>query len=151
MLRTISVFGALALAASAWCASKDADMPARWQYAGESKGIRFRFRIANECADAGARMEVKLENTLDAEATVSFRIVDPDWKRSFERKLGPKAEDASIRFAPDEGTACHPYVDEVYLESRDTQVSRSDADAEEAETDAAEAETGSETDSSGAR
>jgi hypothetical protein len=48
--------------------------------------------------------------------------VDPEWKQSFERELGAKEKDTAIRFTPDEGTACHPYVDEVYVDSRETQV-----------------------------
>jgi hypothetical protein len=102
-----------------------ADSVPRWQYAGENKGIRFSFKIANECRNSGAKVEMKLENTLDHAVTVSFRLVDPEWKQSFERELGPKMKDTAIRFAPDEGTACHPFVDEVYVEDRETQVTHS--------------------------
>jgi hypothetical protein len=109
-------------------AAAPADAPARWQFAGENQGIRFHFRIANECRESGAKVEVKLENGLDHAVTVSFRLVDPDWKQSFERELGPNMKDMAIRFAPEEGTACHPYVDEVYVESKETRVTHSDAD-----------------------
>ena len=96
-------------------ADKDQEAP-HWQFAGES----------------GASLELKLENTLDLPVTVSFRIVDPDWTQSFERELGPNAKDTAIHFVPDEGTACHPYVDEVYVEPHGTQVSHSGgADNEE--------------------
>jgi hypothetical protein len=59
---------------------------------------------------------------------VSFRLVDPDWKKSFERELGPKMKDTAIRFTPEEGTACHPYIDEVYVVSKETQVTHSDTE-----------------------
>jgi hypothetical protein len=108
-----------------------AQAPVRWQFAGENQGIRFYFKIANECRDAGARVELKLENGLDHAVTVSFRLVDPDWKKSFERELGPDTKDQAIKFTPEEGTACHPYVDEVYVESKETQVSHSDAETTE--------------------
>jgi hypothetical protein len=128
MQRGILGFGLMAaLAAGAWAKGGGEDMPTRWQFAGENKGIRFSFRIANECRDSGARIEVKLENTLDHAVTVSFRIVDPDWKQSFERELSPGEKDTAIKFSPDEGTACHPYVDEVYVEDRQTQVTHSSA------------------------
>lgn len=102
-----------------------AEPPVKWQYAGENQGIRFSFKIANECRSSGAKVEVKLENTLDHAVVVSFRLIDPDWKQSFERELGPKMKDTSIKFKPEEGTACHPYVGEVYVESRETRVTQS--------------------------
>lgn len=132
MLRRVMAFGGLAMAVGAWAAKGD-EAARRWQFAGENQGIRFYLRIANECRPSGAHVDVKLENTLDHAVTVSFRIVDPDWKLSFERELGPNGKDAAIGFAPDEGTACHPYVDEVYVDSRGTQVTHSgDAGREEA-------------------
>lgn len=109
-------------------AAASAEAPARWQFAGVNQGIRFQFRIANECRDQGAQVEIKLENSLDQAVVVDFRLVDPDWKKSFERELGSKMEDASIRFTPEEGTACHPYFDEVYVESKETQVTHADPD-----------------------
>jgi hypothetical protein len=125
---------ALILAAGAW-AAKGADKgqgAPHWQFAGENQGIRFSFKIANECRESGASLELKLENTQDFAVTVSFRIVDPDWTQTFERELGPNAKDTAIHFVPDEGTACHPYVDEVYVEPHGTQVSHSGgADNEE--------------------
>jgi len=127
MLRRLAVFGGLAWAASAW-AAKGGDAPPHWQYAGENQGIRFAFLIENECRESGARVQLKLENTLDHAVTVSFRLVDPDWKQSFERELGPGEKNALIPFTPDEGTACHPYVDEVYVEEGRTQVSHSGAE-----------------------
>jgi hypothetical protein len=101
---------------------------ARWQFAGENQGIRFHFKIANECRDQGAQVEVKLENGLDHAVVVSFRLVDPDWKKSFDRELGPRMTDAAVRFTPEEGTACHPYVDEVYVVSKETQVTHSESE-----------------------
>lgn len=120
----------LGLAAGAWAATAEA--APHWQFAGENQGIRFSFKIANECRESGASLELKLENTQDLAVTVSFRIVDPDWTQTFERELGPNAKDTAIHFVPDEGTACHPYVDEVYVEPHGTQVSHSGgADNEE--------------------
>jgi len=112
----------LALVTTTW-AEKSEATPPRWQFAGENQGIRFYFKIANECRDTGAKLELRLENTLDHAVTVSFRLVDPDWKQAFERDLEPNGKDAAIPYTPDEGTACHPYVDEVYVEPRATQVS----------------------------
>ena len=121
-------FGA-ALAAGA--SAKPGESPGRWQFAGENQGIRFFFKIANECRNSGAKVEMKLENTLDRAVTVSFRLVDPDWKQSFERELGPKQRDTAVKFTPEEGSACHPYVDEVYVETKETQVSHN-SDTEQA-------------------
>jgi hypothetical protein len=120
-IAAVSLLGALAA---------QADSPSRWQYAGENQGIRFSFKIANECRSNGAKVEMKLENTLDHAVTVSFRLVDPEWKQSFERDLGPKEKDTAIKFTPDEGSACHPYVDEVYIETKETQVTHSGEPAE---------------------
>lgn len=117
--------------ATAAGAGKPAEAPPRWQFAGENQGIRFRFRIANECRESGAHLDLKLENTLDHAVTVSFRIVDPDWKQSFERELAANGKDEAIRFTPDEGTSCHPYVDEVYVVSHATQVTHSGMDRDE--------------------
>ena len=116
---------ALAGAVAGW-----ADMPLRWQFAGENQGVRFYYRITNVCRASGAKLEMKLDNTLDHAITVSFRLVDPDWKQSFERELGPRMKDTAVRFTPEDGSACHPYIDEVYVESRETQVSHSDEPVE---------------------
>jgi hypothetical protein len=129
MVRAVLALG-LGLGTAAW-AGKTAETPPRWQYAGENQGIRFQFRISDECRPSGAHLDLKLENTLDHAVTVSFRIVDPDWKQSFERELEANGKDEAIRFTPDEGTACHPYVDEVYVESRATQVTHSGTDRDE--------------------
>lgn len=127
MLAALAFAGALSQVAAA-----TAETTAKWQFAGENRGIRFHFKIANECRDQGAQVEIKLENSLDHAVVVSFRMVDPDWKKSFERELGPKMMDTAIKFSPEEGAACHPYVDEVYVESKETQVTHSDADADPA-------------------
>jgi len=116
----------LACAAAAW-AGKGEAAPPRWQFAGENQGIRFYFKIANECRDTGASLDLKLESTLDHPVTVSFRLVDPDWSQAFERDLEANAKAAAIPYTPDGGTACHPYVDEVYVEPRATQLSHSGA------------------------
>lgn len=130
-LAAMTLFGAMAEAA---------ETPAKWQYAGENRGIRFHFKIANECRKTGAKVEMKLENTMDHPVVVSFRLVDPDWKQSFERDLGPKMKDMAVKFTPEDGTACHPYVDEVFVESKETLVTHSEpasgANTEPAETPA---------------
>ena len=123
LLAAMALAGALSRIAAA-----PAETPARWQFAGENQGIRFHFRIAGECRDEGAQVEIKLESNLDHAVLVSFRLVDPDWKKSFERELGAKMQDASIRFTPLEGGACHPYVDNVFVESKETQVTQSESD-----------------------
>jgi hypothetical protein len=114
-----------------------AETPARWQFAGENQGIRFSFKIVNECKESGAQVDMKLENTLDHAVTVSFRVVDPDWKESFERELGPGMKDTAIQFTPEEGSACHPYVDEVYVTSRETQVTHADTKSSRQEAESA--------------
>ncbi len=116
----------MACATAAWADKAEAAAP-RWQFAGENEGIRFYFKIDNECRDSGASLQLKLESTLDHAVTVSFRLVDPDWSQAFERDLEANAKAAPIPFTPDEGTACHPYVDEVYVEPRVTQLSHSGA------------------------
>lgn len=127
LLAVLAFAGVLAGAFSP-IAAATAEAPARWQFAGENQGIRFHFRIAGECRDEGAQVEIKLESNLDHAVLVSFRLVDPDWKKSFERELGPKMQDASIRFTPLEGGACHPYIDDVYVEAKETQVTHSESD-----------------------
>jgi hypothetical protein len=106
-----------------------AETPGRWQFAGENQGVRFSFKIANECKESGAKVEMKLENTLDHAVTVSFRVMDPNWKESFERDLGPGMKDTAVKFTPEDGSACHPYVDEVYVVSKETQVTHADTKA----------------------
>lgn len=101
----------------------------RWQFAGENQGIRFFYKIANECRNSGAKVEMKLESTLDYPVTVSFRLVDPEWKQKFERELSARMKDTGIKFVPEEGTSCHPYVDEVFVETRETQVTHSGIEA----------------------
>lgn len=125
MTRLIAVM-TLAGALAGW-----ADTPERWQFAGENQGVRFYFKILNECRSSGAKVEMKLENTLDHAITVSFRLVDPDWRQSFERELGPQMKDTAVKFTPEDGSACHPYVDEVYVEARDTQLSHSGESADQ--------------------
>ena len=71
------LIAAVALGALSHLAAAPAATPSRWQFAGENQGIRFYFKIANECRNSGAKVELKLESTLDYAATVSFRLVDP--------------------------------------------------------------------------
>jgi hypothetical protein len=103
----------------------------RWLYAGENHGIRFFFKIANECRETGASVGIKLESILDYPVTVSFRVNDPNWSKTFQRDLTPGEVDTGIKFTPGEGTACHPFVDEVYVDSKETQVSKSEDGAGE--------------------
>lgn len=101
-----------------------AETPEHWQYAGENHGIRFFFKIANECRESGASVAVKLESTLDYPVTVSFRLNDPNWSKIFERDLTPGEKDSGLKFTPGEGTACHPFVDEVFVDTKETQVTK---------------------------
>lgn len=87
----------------------------KWQFAGESQGISFQMQIRNECQD-GAKVTVKMKNSLDHAVTVSFRLNDSDWRKTFTYKLMPNSGNATINFAPEESTVCHPYIDQVYLE-----------------------------------
>jgi hypothetical protein len=122
------LIAAMAMAGTfSYAVAAQGESPARWQFAGENQGIRFYFKIANECRDSGAKVDLKLENTLDHSVTVHFRVVDPEWKQSFERELGSEMKDMAIKFTPEDGSACHPYIDEVYVESKETQVTHSDA------------------------
>ena len=68
---------------------------------------------------------MKLESTLDYPITVSFRINDPNWSKTFERDLTPGEKDSGLKYTPSEGTVCHPYVDEVFVDSKGTQVTKS--------------------------
>ncbi len=100
-----------------------ADQPSKWQFAGESNGIRFYLKITNECQQSGANVAIKLENTLDHAVSVNFRLNDPEWSKTFEKNLAASGVDATLKYKPDGGTACHPYVDEVYVESKEIRIS----------------------------
>jgi hypothetical protein len=95
----------------------------KWSFAGESYGVRIFFKINRECRESGSSVALKLENTLDYPVTVSFRVKDPEWSKSFERDLKAQAEDTGLKFIPETGTACHPYVDNIYVEATGTKVS----------------------------
>jgi hypothetical protein len=104
--------------------SKNARTPNRasnsekWKFAGESHGIKFSLRISNECRPTGSSLAVKLENTMDYPVTVSFRINNPDWTKTFERHLGPREMDTGLKYKPDEGTVCHAYLDQIFVEAK---------------------------------
>lgn len=93
-----------------------------WQYAGENKGVEFHFKVTDECKE-GSTLAVKLVNTLDRAVRISFRLNDSDWRKTFTMDL-KMGTDMSLKFAPEEGTVCHPYVDRVFVQSREEQVSQ---------------------------
>jgi hypothetical protein len=90
----------------------------KWQFAGESQGVSFYLKVRHECRDNGSKVSVKLENQTDYAVSVSFRLNDPNWHKSFTKDLKPHGADASFAFSPEEG-ACHLYVDEVTVEPKD--------------------------------
>src|SRR4051812_28210212 len=94
--------------------------PGKWQYAGENKGVNFYFKVTNECQESGAKVAIKLENTLTYAVKVTFRVVDPNWKTILKKDLAGSAIDASLKIAPEEGTSCHPFVDDVIVEPKET-------------------------------
>lgn len=98
----------------------------KWSFAGENYGVRIFFKIKRECQESGSTMALKVENTLDYPVTVSFRIKDPEWTKTFEREIKAHGEDTGLKFIPETGTACHPYVDEIHVESTGANVSSID-------------------------
>ena len=62
---------------------------------------------------------------------LSFRLNDPDWSKSFTATLKAGATNSGLRFTPDGGSVCHPYIDMVYIEPKEKHVTRSEEKAEE--------------------
>lgn len=99
----------------------------KWQYAGESQGISFQMQIRNECKD-NAKVTVKMKSEIDRSVTVSFRLNDSDWRKTFNYKLKANAQAATVSFTPDEGSVCHPFIDQIYIESEESMVTQSGSD-----------------------
>ena len=116
--RYLSIVLALGLGSFASAAEK-------WQFAGENQGIAFQLQITNQCKD-GSKVSIKLKSALDHPVTVTFRLNDADWKKTFTYALQPKGRDANLTFVPEDSQVCHPYVDQVYVESPEPQVSQSE-------------------------
>lgn len=97
----------------------------KWQYAGESQGIAFQLQISNQCKD-GSKVAIKMKTTLDHPVTVSFRLNDADWRKTFTHDLKPNGKDVTLNFSPGDSEVCHPFVDQVYVESKEPVVSQSE-------------------------
>lgn len=96
----------------------------RWKYAGESQGIAFQIQITNQCKD-NSRVVVKVKSSLDHPVTVSFRLNDSDWRKTFTQDL-KKSKEAQVAFSPEESMVCHPYVDQIYVESEEAMVTQTE-------------------------
>jgi hypothetical protein len=103
-----------------------ADAPAKWQYAGESQGITFRIKVFNACKAEGSKIVLKLESKLPEKVEVSFRLNDSEWSKTFTRELKAGATDSGLEFRPEEGSACHPFIDQIYVDSQAPVVSQSE-------------------------
>jgi hypothetical protein len=97
------------------------DTSEKWQFAGESQGVSFYLKVRHECRDHGSNVSVKLESQLDYAVLVSFRINDPNWRKTFTKELKPHGSDSRLAYSPEESGACHPFVDEVTVEPKEKQ------------------------------
>jgi hypothetical protein len=97
----------------------------KWNFAGESQGIAFQLQIRNQCKD-GAKVSIRLKSELDRPVTVSFRLNDSDWRKTFSHKLKPKDQTATLHYTPFESTVCHPYIDQVYIESEESVITQNE-------------------------
>ena len=91
----------------------------KWLFAGGDRGITFYLAVSGECRDHGGKVAVKLESQLDYPVDVTFRVNDPDWSQTFTRTLRAHGTDAHLRITPEDGSVCHPYVDQIYVEAKD--------------------------------
>lgn len=98
--------------------------PVKWKFAGESQGVVFYLRMDNACKPEGSQVFLKLENTLNHPVTVSFRLSDSDWNKTFTRELAAGATDTRLRYRPDDGPACYPFIDQIHLGEEGTQVTQ---------------------------
>ena len=88
-----------------------------WKYAGEDHGVRFFFQPA-----AKGAIRIKVENSMDAQVDVMYRVMDTEWKKTFASTLAPHAVDSTINYKPvggGKGAVRFPYFDQVYLERTD--------------------------------
>ena len=86
-----------------------------WKYAGENKGVAFHLKIDNACKE-DSKVRIKVKNTLDRAVTISFRLNDSEWRKTFTRELRAGATDTTLAHQPEESLVCHPYIDQVYFE-----------------------------------
>lgn len=96
----------------------------KWQFAGESQGISFHLQIHDQCKD-GSKVTIKLRSALEHAAVVSFRLSDSDWRKTFTQKVPPGGKGATVNYSPGEGTVCHPFLDQVFLEGEEEAVTQS--------------------------
>jgi hypothetical protein len=118
-----SLIGILALVPLAVAADDN-----KWHFAGESQGISFQLQIRNQCKD-GSKVAIRLKSEIDRPVTVSFRLNDSDWRKTFTYKLKANAQDATLNYTPFDEPACHPYIDQVYVESEESVVTQSEEGA----------------------
>lgn len=97
----------------------------KWKYAGENQGIEFQLLIRNQCKD-GSKVSIRMKSELDREVTVSFRLNDSDWRKTFTYKLKANAKGATLHYTPFDSPVCHPYIDQVYIESEEGVVTQSE-------------------------
>ncbi len=117
-----SRFFAIALALSPLMAMGEE----KWKFAGENQGISFHLQITGECKE-GSKVAIKLKSSLDHPVTVSFRLNDSDWRKTFSAKVKPSGGRNNIlTFAPEESAACNPYIDQVYVESNEPMVTQNE-------------------------
>lgn len=95
----------------------------KWNYAGESQGIAFQLQITNQCKD-GSKVAIKVKSTLDHPVTLSFRLNDADWRKNFTHDLKPNDKGAILNFSPEESVVCHPFVDQIFVESKEPMLSQ---------------------------
>ena len=84
---------------------------------GEIQGVAFHLRIKDACKD-GSKVTIRLKGLFEEDRIVKFRLNDSDWRKSFVRELKSGNQEAVLTFSPEDGQACHPYVDEVYVEAK---------------------------------
>lgn len=88
----------------------------KWQFAGENQGISFHLQIRDQCKEEGSKVTIRLRSSLDHAAVVSFRLNDSDWRKTFTQRVPADGKEATVSHIPDEGSVCHPFIDQVYLE-----------------------------------
>lgn len=105
-----------------------ADKPAggeKWKYAGENQGIAFYLRITDQCRE-GSKVFLKLRSELENPVTITFRLNDSDWRKTFTRELAAGGKDATLQYSPDDGPVCNPYIDQVFIEPKTEWVTQSE-------------------------
>ena len=131
IINTISVVSLLAGAALAAPKAGHHNKKDPWKYAGEDHGVRFFFQ-----PEAKGGIRIKIENSMDAQVDVMYRVMDTDWKKTFASSLAPHAADSTIRYRPEaagRNGVRYPYFDQVFLQRVDGAAS---VDAEPARNEA---------------